>query len=1081
MKTMFTSKKWVYMLAFLCSSLLSYTVSAQRSAAKCAGFTARITNGSVLNLCSGSSITLSAEPANREYSFQWQVQTTAGGPFTSISGATGSTYSVNSLAAYRVYISTGSCVDTSGITSVIRITPEGGKITAATTGAICQGEPGGLVTGSQVAGADVGIITYTWERSESSGVWAAIEDATAKDYAVSNLFKTTAFRRVSHDNCGNTAYSNVLILATTPDVVAGTISPMTQTISIGATPAALTSVTAASGGSGDFTYQWQSSIFERGTFVDIPGATSATYSPGPLSQTTYFRRTAKDVRCFNIGNTGVATVFVINSPLNAGSFTIGSSCFFPGFPPAALMTAYEPTGGLAPYKVEWQSSTDNVNFTSIPGASESRYQPGILTQSTYFRKKVTDAAGTVAYSGSELITMVDSPLTGGTIKATSNVACLGSSPAEITSTGSPTGYGGGLGYQWQYMNSTTGGWKNIEGQVRASFIPDPITEKTTFRRLAIENCGTNQRSVSSNEVVIDIRPALIAGDIEPTSQMIRRGGTPVPLRSVAGPSGGTGSYNVSWENANLAVGPWDTIPSEHSLSYQPPSLTQSAYYRRVVTDNNCLATKYTYVVEVYLNNAPPIDPCHLGGSQCVFPGNRPGLIDGGSMAVTGGVPPYTYTWETKGITAGTWAVISGATSATYQPQMITQSTQYRRKVTDAVGDVAYSDPFTIEYHTAALNAGTIGISSSNIVCAGSTPGAIENVTGVSGYGENPRYQWQMMNEGGSWTNISGANEQSYQPGNLTRRTHFRRAVTDMCGGVTRTAYSNEVIYDLPANVKLLAGLVDAPFITCSGTAPGTIKSVLEACGGNSNLHYQWEVMQGGTWQTIAGATSASYTPGAINDNTTYRRKVYDDCGNVGYSNQVEIFVYPAIEPGIIGTPTQTVCIGQAPEKIKLMTNCHYTNGTVTYQWQSATSMTGTFSDISGATAASYQPAGGSANMYYRLKVKSTTCAAIAYTNVVSVLVNTGCRAPSLRVTYAPEEIKVYPNPLTGNSIKVEGEIKGKPSVRLLNSEGRVIPVTISQAGTHLMNVSLPGVHSKGMYLLTVTDEKGSWTKKIIVQ
>src|SRR5437868_1522442 len=148
MKTMFTSRKWVYMLAFLCSSLLiNYSVSAQRSAAKCAGFTAKISNGSVLNLCSGASITLAAEPALAGYTFQWQIQTTSGGPFTSIAGATGSTYAANSLAAYRVYISTGSCVDTSGITSVIRITPEGGKITAATTTTICQGEPGGLIKG----------------------------------------------------------------------------------------------------------------------------------------------------------------------------------------------------------------------------------------------------------------------------------------------------------------------------------------------------------------------------------------------------------------------------------------------------------------------------------------------------------------------------------------------------------------------------------------------------------------------------------------------------------------------------------------------------------------------------------------------------------------------------------------------------------------------------------------------------------------------------------------------------------------------------------------------------------------------
>ena len=449
------------------------------------------------------------------------------------------------------------------------------------------------------------------------------------------------------------------------------------------------------------------------------------------------------------------------------------------------------------------------------------------------------------------------------------------------------------------------------------------------------------------------------------------------------------------------------------------------------------------------------------------------------MKVSGGVPPYTFTWETKSITAGTWTIVRGATGESYQPAPITQTTQYRRKVTDAVGDFAYSD-FTIEYHTAPLNAGTIAISSSSVVCAGSTAGLITSVAGVSGYGENPTYQWQVMPEGGYWTIVSGANEETYQPVNLTVRTHFRRAVTDVCGGVTRTAYSNEVVYNLPVNITLHPGLVNGSFITCPGTAPGVIKSVVDACGGSSNLHYQWEVMQSGTWQTIAGATSATYAPGAIADNTTYRRKVYDDCGSTGYSNAVEIFVYPPIEPGVIATATQTVCIGQAPEPIRLMSGCHYTDGTVSYQWQSSTSASGPWSNISGATAAAVQPASALGNMYYRLMVRSTTCASVAYTNTASILVNTACRAAGSRADVT-SEIKVYPNPLTGNLINVAGETKGKVSVRLLNAEGRVIPVTVRQAGTNLMNVTLPGVHSKGMYLMTVTDEKGSWTKKIIVQ
>jgi len=56
------------------------------------------------------------------------------------------------------------------------------------------------------------------------------------------------------------------------------------------------SVTAASGGTGTLSYQWQSSI-NNGTWIDISGATSAGYNPPTLTATTYFRRRAKRSEC----------------------------------------------------------------------------------------------------------------------------------------------------------------------------------------------------------------------------------------------------------------------------------------------------------------------------------------------------------------------------------------------------------------------------------------------------------------------------------------------------------------------------------------------------------------------------------------------------------------------------------------------------------------------------------------------------------------------------------------------------------------------------------------------------------------
>jgi hypothetical protein len=1019
------------------------------------------------------------------YSYQWQIQTTAGGPFTNLSGGTGTTFTTGTLGAYRVIVNAGSCIDTSGIASVTRLVVQGGTISTTATLPVCPGETVGLIQGTSVPGSDVGSITFAWESNVNNAGWTTIPNVNSASYSLGGINQPTAIRRKAMDRCGNSAYSNVLNITIVAQLMPGSITPLSQTVVRGAPVATLTGSTPASGGSGNYTYQWYSEMFGRTSYYKpIPGATSANYNPGPLQETFYFKRRVIDVRCGTSAESNPVVVNVSNAILNAGAFTIFSQCFFKG-DRASDITQSEPIrGGTPPYVLQWQSSTDNVNWTDIPGANAAKYSPGFLTATTYFRIKATDAANQVAYSSVEQITMLETPLTPGTIAAASNVACLGSAPPPINSTGAPTGFAG-LEYQWQYksVTGTNNAWVTIPGQRHESLSPSPITEKTWYRRVAVDYCGTSSRLAYSNEVVLDVRPAIIAGDIEPTSQMVRINQTPKPLNNITPPSGGTGSYQITWESAPLAVGPFTTVSSATGLSYQPSPVTQSMYYRRKVSDLGCLASNFTYIVEVYLNTAPPVTGGNLGGSTCVFPGGRPSVIITGSTPPANGTPPYTYSWETRVGISGTWTAIAGATSETYHPPVISQTTQYRRMVTDKWGEFAYSDPFTVNYVTTAMNPGTIA-ASGPAVCSGGTPSMINQVTAATGGGEFVGYQWQMKISGGAWADISGATNSSYQPGSITQKTYFRRGAIDKCSEVRRTVYSNEVMIDLAIVTRFYAGLIDGPFITCSGTAAGGIRSVLAACAGNATVKYQWESFQSGSWVAIAGATGLTYSTGIISSNMIYRRKAYTDCGNVGYSNSVEIYVYPPIEPGVIGTETQTVCGSNGTaEMIKLLTNCHYTDGTVTYQWQSATSMNGPWADIAGATTNQYQPTASTMNMYYRLMVKSTRCNMSAASNVATVMVDASCRpAGTVGSRTNTTDMKVYPNPVTGNSIDVKLVTKGTVNVSLMDSEGRILPVSISRTGSGLMRVtSSSKAIPSGMYLLTVKDEAGNHTSKIMVQ
>ena len=52
-----------------------------------------------------------------------------------------------------------------------------------------------------------------------------------------------------------------------------------------------------------------------------------------------------------------------------------------------------PTGGNTPYTYQWQSSTDNVNFYDITGATSLNYQSGALTATTYYRLNQTSTSG----------------------------------------------------------------------------------------------------------------------------------------------------------------------------------------------------------------------------------------------------------------------------------------------------------------------------------------------------------------------------------------------------------------------------------------------------------------------------------------------------------------------------------------------------------------------------------------------------------------------------------------------------------------------------------------------------------------
>ncbi|MCK5788561.1 MAG: hypothetical protein KAH32_06160, partial [Chlamydiia bacterium] len=128
-----------------------------------------------------------------------------------------------------------------------------------------------------------------------------------------NLTDTTWYRAIVKNGVCPSDTSAVSVINIIPEIKGNIINP-TDTLLCIQEDAGTIIATPPTGGDGSFTFQWQSSI-DNISFSNIAGATAATYSPGGLNETTYFRReviTANN--CDEISN--VYKAEVIDAPID---------------------------------------------------------------------------------------------------------------------------------------------------------------------------------------------------------------------------------------------------------------------------------------------------------------------------------------------------------------------------------------------------------------------------------------------------------------------------------------------------------------------------------------------------------------------------------------------------------------------------------------------------------------------------------------------------------------------------------------------------------------------------------------------
>lgn len=356
-----------------CDTLTSATSTITTDAVSVGG-----TIASAATVCEGdnsATLTLSGHTGSIT---KWQKNVNGGG-WTDIANTTTTEVYTNITQStdYRAVVTNGTCAAINSATVSLTVTPTLAAGSISADQSICYNTAPAAFSNTVSPTGGTGAYSYQWQTSTTSAVAGFSNVAgTAATYTHATTLTTTPtwFRReVTSGGCvENTTAVEITVYA---DLTAGTIGSA-QTIIIGAIPSELTVAVAPTGGTGSYTYQWESSS-DNASWANASGtSTNSSYSPGALSTDMWYRRVVTSGSCGSETSAAIKITVAMSICSGSSPGVISNSTVASGGP-----------GGAPDY--QWQSSTDGVSFSDIGGATSEDYTPGNLSQDTWFRRGVT--------------------------------------------------------------------------------------------------------------------------------------------------------------------------------------------------------------------------------------------------------------------------------------------------------------------------------------------------------------------------------------------------------------------------------------------------------------------------------------------------------------------------------------------------------------------------------------------------------------------------------------------------------------------------------------------------------------------
>ena len=389
-------------------------------------------------------------------------------------------------------------------------------------------------------------------------------------------------------------------------------------------------------------------------------------------------------------------------------------------------------------------------------------------------------------------------------------------------------------------------------------------------------------------------------------------------------------------------------------------------------------------------------------------------ITGDSASMQFGSAPYTYIWQKSSDYGTTWVDISAADAGFFNENSTTLTVYdknagindllVRIKVTNTLGVYKVSDSVPIKYIGSTLSISAQPTDATIISGQSNT----FTVTAASTDDVTLEYQWQESQDSGtSWSDLSGETAASMTRSGV--QTAVGTNGYEYRVKITSTSATNSPLYSDAATLTVTQGSINIDSHPSSITKDeGTSHSFDVSVTTNSGLavEYQWQQWDGSAWQNV-GSNQNTLDLTAL-DYATYNGAQYQVvCTIPGLGSLTSNTATLTVERTIsIDTDPVDVTV-YATQNATFSVVASVSSGTATYQWEESQDSGNTWSDLAGATAASYTitSAATSQDGYrYRVKVDVAGSGGSITSNSATLTVAV---QPTLIITGQPSNASVY--------------------------------------------------------------------------